>query len=302
MKPSLDQLEALLWIAKLGSFRRAAAKLHVSQPAISSRIGELEEQLGFKVVDRSGHKPRLTAEGQEVVRYAEQMIALAENFRSRLVRQNTAHRSIRMGAADTFALTCLSPLLERLAALYPQTQIELDIDFSAKLDRKLQLGELDIAFLTSPNSHDLVYAEPLIHLELGWVASPRLLLGQNRLAPADMLALPIITNPRPSHLYRTVMDWFSADGYIPRRVHTCTSLTIMANLTANGFGIAVMPLVLVREELRLRRLVSLPTTDSLPSHYISAAYRIENDREMLAEITAMAHTIVAERHMGSTGR
>lgn len=301
MKPSLDQLEALLWIARLGSFRRAAHKLNVSQPAISSRIGELEEQLGFKVLDRSGHKPRLTAEGQEVVRYAEQMIALAESFRSRLLRQNAPPRSIRMGAADTFALTCLSPLLERLAALLPQTQIELDIDFSAKLDRKLQAGELDIAFLTSPSSHETVHAEPLIHLELGWIASPRLLIGPNRLTPADLLALPIITNPRPSHLYRTVMEWFSAGGYVPRRVHTCTSLTIMTNLAADGFGIAVMPLVLVREELRLRRLVSLSTTDPLPSHYISAAYRIDNDRDTLATVTTMAHAIVAERRMGSIG-
>lgn len=299
MRPSLDQLEALLWIAKLGSFRRAAARLNISQPAISSRIREMEEQLGFELLDRSGHAPQLTMAGQETVRHAEQMVALAETFRGRIGRRNMPPTSIRMGAADTFALTCLSPLLERLASLHPDTQVELEIDFSSKLDRKLQLGELDIAFLTSPSSHDAVHSEPLLDLDLGWIASPRLLIGQGKLRPVDLLGLPIITNPRPSHLYRTIMDWFAADGYVPTRVHTCTSLTIMTNLAADGLGITVMPLVLVREELRMRRLVLLQTTEPLPFHYISLAYRLEKDREMLAAIASMARTVVSERHMGT---
>jgi DNA-binding transcriptional LysR family regulator len=300
MRPTLDQLEGLVWIAKLGSFRRAAAKLNISQPAISSRIREMEEQLGFEVLDRSGQTPQLTIGGQEVVRHAEQMVALAESFRSRIGRRNMPPTSIRMGAADTFALTCLSPLLERLASLHPETQVELEIDFSAKLDSKLQLGELDIAFLTSPTQNKMVHSEPLLDLDLGWIASPRLLLGQGKLRPADLLGLPIITNPRPSHLYRTIMDWFAADGCVPTRVHTCTSLTIMTNLAADGLGITVMPLVLVRTEIRMRRLVLLTTNEPLPFHYISVAYRMEKDPEMLAGIAAMARTIVLERHMGTS--
>jgi DNA-binding transcriptional LysR family regulator len=292
MRPSLDQLEALLWIARLGSFRRAAARLHISQPAISSRIREMECQLGFTVLDRSGHTPQLTVEGQEAVRHAEQMIAMAEGFRTRLHRQTIAPPSIRMGAADTFALTYLSLLLERLAALYPTTQIELDIDFSAKLDHKLQTGDLDIAFLTSPGTNELVHSEPLLLLELGWIASPRLLLGQGMLSPADLLSVPIITNPRPSHLYRTVTDWFAADGRVPQRIHTCTSLTIMTKLAVDGFGIAVIPLILVREELRQRRLVALPTRP-LPPHYISSAWRVDRDAETHAAIAAQIQSLVA---------
>ena len=57
MRPRLDQLEALLWISKLGSFRSAARKLHLSQPAISSRIRELENELGISLLDRSRHRP-----------------------------------------------------------------------------------------------------------------------------------------------------------------------------------------------------------------------------------------------------
>lgn len=294
MKPGLDQLEAVLWIAKLGSFRGAASRLNISQPAISSRIRELEDQLGFGVIDRSSYKPRMTVEGQEVVRYAEQMIALAESFRTRFLRERLLPRSIKMGAADTFALTYLSPLLERLAVVYPHTQIELDIDFSSNLDRKLQKAELDIAFLTAPAASEAVHSEPLVRLELAWVASPKLALQQKPLAAADLLALPIITNPRPSHLYQTVMDWFSAGGYVPPRIHTCTSLTIMIKLAVDNFGISILPLILIQQELMTGRLVRIPIHHQPSSHYIATAFRTDKDREAHAAIASIARGIVDE--------
>ena len=152
MRPRLDQLEALLWISKLGSFRSAARKLRLSQPAVSSRIRELESELGVSLLDRSRHRPRVTAEGVDVLRHAEQMIGLAENFRARFGDRDRLPKSIRMGAADSFALTYLSALLARLTELHPRTHIDLEIGFSTNLNRKLQAGELDIAFLTSPTA------------------------------------------------------------------------------------------------------------------------------------------------------
>src|SRR5437764_8991515 len=101
MRPRLDQLEALLWISKLGSFRSAARKLRLSQPAVSSRIRELETQLGISLLDRSHHRPRITTEGLEVLKHAEQMIGLAENFRTRFGERARLPKTIRMGAADS---------------------------------------------------------------------------------------------------------------------------------------------------------------------------------------------------------
>src|SRR4051812_3804137 len=156
MRPRLDQLEALLWISKLGSFRSAARKLRLSQPAISSRIRELENELGISLLDRARHRPVITADGLEVLRHAEQMISLAENFRARFGERDRLPKSIRMGAADSFALTHLSPLLEHLAELHSATQVNVEVGFSSNLDRKLQAGELDIAFLTSPTASSSV--------------------------------------------------------------------------------------------------------------------------------------------------
>ena len=293
MRPRLDQLEALLWISKLGSFRSAARKLRLSQPAISSRIRELESELGISLLDRSHHRPRVTAEGVDVLRHAEQMIGLAENFRARFGDRDRLPKSIRMGAADSFALTHLSALLARLAELHPGTHIDLDIGFSTNLDRKLQAGELDIAFLTSPTARASVCVEPLLALELAWLASPKLGIHGRLLGPAELFQRPIITNPGPSHLYSTIHDWFAGAGLVPQRLNTCTSLTIVAKLTADGIGISALPPVLVRRELARGNLVKLRTAPDLPTHYISVAYQIWTEQGDLAPIANLAHTLVA---------
>jgi len=295
MRPRLDQLEALLWISKLGSFRAAARKLRLSQPAVSSRIRELENELGVCLLDRSGQRPRITVEGSEVLRHAEQMIGLAENFRARFGERGQFPKSIRMGAADSFALTYLSPLLQRLADLHPGTQIDLEVGFSANLDRKLQAGELDIAFLTSPTANASVSIEPLLDLDVAWLASPKLGIHGRRLVPADLQGRPIITNPHPSHLYSTVHDWFAGAGTVPQRLHTCTSLTVAAKLTADGIGISVLPPVVVRRELARGQLVKLMTTPELPFHYLSVAYRVWTEPGNLALVANLAHSLVARR-------
>ena len=292
MRPRLDQLEALLWISKLGSFRSAARKLRLSQPAISSRIRELENQLGIKLLDRSRHRPRITPQGVDVLRHAEQMIGLAENFRARFGVRERLPRSIRMGAADSFALTHLSALLARIADLHPGTHIDLEIGFSTNLDRKLQGGELDIAFLTAPTANGSVWVEPLLPLELAWLASPKLGLHKRLLGPADLFQRPIITNPGPSHLYSTIHDWFAGAGLVPQRLNTCTSLTIVAKLTADGIGISAMPPVLVRRELTRGNLVKLSTAPDLPTHHISVAYRVWTEQGDLAPIANLAHALV----------
>ena len=292
MRPRLDQLEALLWISRLGSFRGAARKLRLSQPAISSRIREMEKQLGALLLDRSGKRARITAEGLEVLRHAEQMIGLAESFTQKFGERGQLPRSIRMGAADSFALTHLSALLERLAELHPGTHVDLEIGFSAHLDRRLQAGELDIAFLTAPTANSSVCIEPLLDLGVAWFASPKLGIHRQLLAPADLQQRAIITNPSPSHLYGTVHDWFAGAGVVPLRLHTCTSLTIAAKLTADGIGISVLPPVIVRRELARGQLVKLMTTPDLPSHYISAVYRAKGN---LGVVASLAHALVTRR-------
>jgi DNA-binding transcriptional LysR family regulator len=291
MRVSLTQLEALVWIARLGSFRAAARRLNISQPAVSGRIRELERQTGYAIIDRTRARRRVTRRGAEIVRLAEQMLQLNENLYSLLSAKHDLVGTIRLGAADSFALTHLSPLLARIAVRHPGVHVDLDIDFSANLDKKLHAGELDIVFLHAPTAGPAICIAPLMDIELAWFAGPRLRLPKRRLTPADLVRVPILTNPRQSHLYQTVKDWFGAAGLVPQRINTCNSLSIMSKLTLDGFGVALLPCVLVSTELKRGALRQLQTNPALEAGRVKVAYRIDPDIGNLARIVELVRDV-----------
>jgi DNA-binding transcriptional LysR family regulator len=295
MRLSLDQLEALVWIARLGSFRAAARHLNISQPAVSGRIRELERQTGALVVDRSTQRPRITRRGSEIVRYAEQIMRLGESLAAHVGTQHALVGTFRMGVADSFAMTHLPALLARFARLHPAAQLELDIDFSANLDRKLHRGELDIAFLHAPTPGPTLVVEPLMRFALSWFASPALKLPATVLGPGDLADVPILSNPRPSHLYASIIDWFGSAGLAPRRINTCTSLSIITRLATDGFGVAVLPTVLVRPQTRRGVLRRLQTSPALRPSLLTVAYRLDPQLGDLRGVVRLAREVVRAR-------
>jgi DNA-binding transcriptional LysR family regulator len=90
------------------------------------------------------------------------------------------------------------------------------------------------------------------------------------------------------------MDWFAAGGVVPRRLNTCTSLTIMARLMARGVGIAVLPHEIVRRELGYRRVRRLASNPRLPPHHMAAAWRDEPSRPDLRQVVAIARDLAGE--------
>jgi DNA-binding transcriptional LysR family regulator len=293
MRISLDQIEALVWIARLGSFRAAAQKLNVSQPAISGRVRELERQLGGELFHREEYRPRLTELGQQIVRHAEQILALARSVEEHADPAKTMRGPIRMGFADSFALTHLPALLSRVEKTYPAAEFEIVVDFSANLDRRLQAGEIDLAVLTEPEINPEIAVEPLEDLELAWVAGRGVALPSKPLTPTELKAWPIITNPRPSKLYATIHDWFASVGEMPQRLYTCNSLSVMGNLAARGCGLSLLPVQLFRAEIRRGALKVVPVKPALPRHHLALAWRIDPGRPNFKPIRDAAHALVA---------
>jgi DNA-binding transcriptional LysR family regulator len=274
MRFTLAQLQALLWVVRLGSFRSAATRLNLTQPAISVRIRELEAAVGGALFLRGSYRAKPTPLGREMAAHAEQVIAACEELESRFTAGEELHGPIRIGVADTFAMTCLSDLMRRIESRFPAARAEIRVDFSALLNQSLQAGDLDIAVLTSPVPHALVTVEPLMPLELRWVASPKLALGRKGpFGPADLAALPIITNPNPSGLYTSITGWFAAAGVQPTRINTCNSLVVMAQLAREGAGVSLLPTAVLKAEIGSRALRILPVLPGMPAHQLAVAYR-----------------------------
>ena len=273
MKLTLAQLEALFWVARLGSVRAAATRLSVTQPALSLRIKDLEATLGGKLLNRTSYRATLTALGLEVTQQAERMLDIAERIGDRVTPTSDMRGLIRIGSTDTFAARYLPALLIDIEKNYPLAQIEVVVEFSVSLNAKLLRGELDVAVLTPPNLSPLLEFEKLMDLPHRWVGTPKR-LGRIRIAtPAALAGMPIITHPPPSLLFETIHAWFASANLTPARVNTCSSLFITKSLTCEGIGISLLPAEIIKAEVRTGKLRALSARPVIPANTLYVSYR-----------------------------
>jgi DNA-binding transcriptional LysR family regulator len=241
MKATLSQIEAFYWINRLHGFHAAAARLNLTQPTVSLRIRGLEQALGVRLFERSGRKIRLTADGRELLPQAERMISLAEELHAKRAHTDPLRGRLRLGAPDSFGLTCMPGLLGSLKKQYPELNVALTIDNSSVLNQRLNDRELDVAILADPELEAHVAMEPLGTIECAWVASTRIHLPRGVVQPRDLVSHEIFTNPEPSNLMNLVRNWFSTGGLEVPHLSTCNSLSVILRLTLAGAGVSLLP-------------------------------------------------------------
>ncbi len=284
---TLAQLETLMWVVRLGSFRSAATRLSLTQPAISVRIRELEAVAGGKLFLRDSYRAKPTPLGRELATHAGHVMAACEVIEDCISSGDALRGPIRIGVVDTFAMIGLSDLMRRIESSFPEARAEIRVDFSALLNESLLTGDLDIAVLTAPTPHPQVTIKPLMALDLQWVASPKLVPGKGPFKPLDFASLPILTNPSPAGLYSSITDWFAAAGVQPARVNTCNSLVIMTQLAREAAGISLLPTAILRAEISSRSLRILPVRPKIPAHRLAVAYRRDAPGQGLRLLTQM---------------
>lgn len=273
MKLTLAQLEALFWVARLGSVRAAAARLSLTQPALSLRIKELEAAVGGRLLNRDSYRATLTTLGVEVAQQADRVLDLAERIGERDPAGEDIRGLIRMGATDTYATRYLPSLLVDIETHYPQASVELVVEFSVNLYQKLLRGELDVAVISGPTLSPLLAFERLLDLPHYWAGSPRRLGTMKHATPAALAKIPIVTHPAPSLLYETIHAWFATANLAPLHLSTCTSLFISKALTVEGVAVSLLPREIIGPELESGALRVLPARPAIPRFPMFVSYR-----------------------------
>jgi DNA-binding transcriptional LysR family regulator len=264
MPVDIAQLRTLFWIARLGSFRAAAARLNVSQPTISLRIKSWEQELGFPLFKRAGRSVALSDDGAAVLEYAERVIALLDNLDHRVASQGGVGGFLQLGAPDSFALLCLADLLSDLEARHPKLRVSVTVDNSAVLFRRLDDGALDVCVLAEPPDTRRVRLDPLGRHQLVWVARAGALPRQDVYGRAEIAQLRIFSNPSPSNTFTLLMDWFAEEALVPGRMSTCNSVAAILSLVASGAGISPLPRAVVGEAIERGALDAIPVVPALP--------------------------------------
>lgn len=278
---SLSQLEALYWVARLGSFRAAADRLGLSQPSVTLRIRNLEKAINTTLFDRSGYRPTVTTEGAAVVRFAQQTLAMADKIQA--FRENGAlpARLLRFGMVDHTAMTKMPRLLDLFENDFPDLSIDLTVDYSARLNSLLAERRLDLAVLTEPKHHPGMETVAVGSVELTWAGSFRLDLPGRGLLPKDLVGRRIVTNPPPSNLHSSIVDWFSDADLSPDRISTCNTLHGIRQLIADGFAIGVLPTALLAGQAGETPIRALKVSRQIKAHRAYVAFNTDNSDSVL---------------------
>jgi DNA-binding transcriptional LysR family regulator len=291
----LRSVEIFFWIATLGSFRAAAAKLNTTQPAISQRMAALEAELGVRLFEREARGVKLTAKGQELLSHAERMLQARHEMLRAAREESVMTGRLRIGTAETIVQTWLPRLIERIHAAHPALTLEIDVDTTSVLRSQLIARKIDVAFLMGPLLEPHIDNLPLCRYPLAWVASPRLDLGHEPLALEQIASRPVITYPSSSTPYQLVRDMLAQASTHPFQLYGSASVALIAQMACDGIGTAVISPVCLRDELARGELRVLDVdAAALPDLAFGAAWLDGPGSHVARTIARLAQYVATE--------
>ncbi len=290
----LRSLEVFYWVVQLGGFRRAAAKLNTTQPAVSSRIAGLEAALGGQLLDRGRRRtPLLTPRGAEVLAYAERLLALHGELAAAMAAPGGLHGTVRLGVSETIVHTWLSHLIRRLHEVYPHLTVDIQVDISTSLRASLLAGEVDAAFLLEAVAAPRVRSLALCEYPLAWVARPGLAPPGRMLRLRDLAEWPIITYARGTAPHAELAGLFNQPGLPPLRLFANSSLASIVRMALDGIGIGVIAPAAIARELAAGELQVLDAEPALQPLAFSACWTETPGGGLAAAVTRLAKEVAS---------
>ena len=258
MKINLKQLEAFVWVADLGSFRKAADRLNTTQPNVSSRIALLEGAMKRKLMERDAGSVRLTSKGIQMLEYARKVLRTADAFADAAAEPSLIDGTLRLGVTEMIVHTWLSDFLKALSTTFPQLHVELTVDLSVNLERELAARTLDLALQNGPFRQQMAGEIPLGDYPLVWVASHSLSLRGIQNPTMDHIAQhPILTHSRDTRLYTETAAHFARRKDLNVCLVPSSNLAACLYMTLNGMGVATLPAAMVTKELNSGDLIQI---------------------------------------------
>lgn len=291
-RPTIRQLESLVAVSDLKSFRKAATSLGISQPALSASVQGAEKLLGVQVFERDRRAVLVTAAGEEVVTRArialDYVDAVADAARR---RGEPLVGPLRLGVIPTIAPYWLPSLLPGVRKRYPQLELVLREDHTARLLAQLDAGQLDAVLLALPIPGD--FTTSTIGYENFLVAAPRgaaiLAKHHGRLSEKDLEDQTVLLLDDGHCLRDQALAVCERSGAIEQVAWRATSLPTLVQMVAGGLGITLLPEAAAGALTRARGPVQVVKLDRpQPGRTVGLAWRTSSGRlrefKLLADV------------------
>ena len=288
---NLKNLEAFYWVVTLNSFNKAATKLQTTQPAVSQKITSLENDLGFKVLDRSFRQLKPTHKGMTLFKYAEKFMRLETDLVAELTENQHLTGTIRLGVSETIVYTWLVEYIEKVQKEFPKVSVEIVVDLTPNLQEGVRKGGLDMAFLLGPTLAFECVEQALCDFELSFLAAPSFKGGVGQMSFKALMSHTILTYPKITYPYKELKAKMKEQALDEPLSITSYSLATLLRLAEQGLGIAVVPTLTALKEITDGRLEILNTPIQLKTFHFTSIYMQGNDAALKEKLTDVAVTV-----------
>jgi len=254
---TLRQLEVLLAVARERSFSRAAKKIHSSQPTLSEHVGELERELGKKLLYRRGREVTLTEAGRVFAEYAGAALAAVDGARQAVAElDGLAHGSLLIGASTTPGIYVMPGVIATFRQRYPGVELTLRIANSQVIEDRVKARELDLGVV---GGHAIGPGEECLAAglldELVVIVPPGHAWAKRRdIRPAELAGQPLLVREEGSATRRVTERALQQAGVRYRVAMELDHTEAIKQAVLAGLGVAFVSTYAVRGEIATGRL------------------------------------------------
>ena len=239
----IEQLEYVAAVARLGSYRKAAQSLHISQPALSESVRSLERELGVDLLERGRHGARLSESGRDLLQHVMTVLDAVDRLRQAANGQHQTTRVVRIGTVSTATVPLLAPAIRQFRETHPLTAVEVIGGLQSDIQRGLLEGSTDLGLVNFLEGDDMPPELETTPLLLGRAVvclrpdSP--LADRPQVTISDLRSVPLI-GMRPGYVMHRYLHRLFGDE-LPGFSYSADGAEMGKLMVAEGLGITVLP-------------------------------------------------------------
>ena len=275
----IEQIVYFVKIARTQSITLAAEQLHISQPAISVSLSDLEAELGVKLFNRSRHGTQLTEQGKRLLGEAEKILQAWENLKTRAdIESYSMQDGLCLSAVPSLSFSFMPQLIQRFKDNFPQISIKLFSGGSGQIIKDIASGKSQMGLLTG--SKDFVFpinyvAESLFISPMVAIANENFLnqLGNTEVSLKELSSFPLLTFTTEYSTYSILNDKLRMFGKKDSIV-AVDSHEMLQQLALQGMGIGFLPEIVAMHSIYVsqKKLWPVRVIDLDIKRYYSIVY------------------------------
>lgn len=256
------QLKVFETVARHLNYTKAANELHLTQPAVSMQVKQLEEVVGLPLFEQMGRKTFLTDAGHELYRYSRAISGIFAEMDDVFGALKGVERGVLSVSVATTAGYFATRLLAEFARSYPQIQVSLDVTNRETLLGQLERNERDLVIMGRPPAEMELEAEPFMDNPLVVLApANHPLAGKKKIPLAEVAKENFVVREEGSGTRSAIERFFAAHDVHPTTVMELGSNEAIKQAVIAGLGLGIASIHTLELELESRRLVVLDVED-----------------------------------------